>query len=96
MIKTISAALLAVSMLAAPAMAAGAARTDTAPVLNANAKMHTPHARIHAQPKLLKSHAQIVRPHHKHVRHHRLHNKMSARTQHHAAKATIKHLGQRG
>jgi Ni/Co efflux regulator RcnB len=67
MIKTISAALLAVSMLAAPALAAAGksdeVRTKATPVkasvLNANAKMG--------------------RHHHKHYRHysHRHHNKMA-------------------
>jgi hypothetical protein len=71
MIKTISAALLAVSVLAAPAMA-GAARTVThaAPViksvqvkpsvLNANAKWGRHHHRHHGW-------------HHRHHRHHRTH-----------------------
>ncbi|WP_375412437.1 His-rich protein BRANT [uncultured Bradyrhizobium sp.] len=65
MIKTISAALLAVSVLAAPAMA-GTAKTHAAPaiksvqakpsVLNANAKMGHHHRHGH---------------HRRHYRHHR-------------------------
>ena len=55
MLKTISAALLAVSVLAAPALAAGTGKTTQAPVtkaaqvkpsvLNANAKMGRHHVR---------------------------------------------------
>jgi hypothetical protein len=67
MLKTISAALLAVSVLAAPAMA-GTARSPAAPaakftqmkpgVLNANAKMGRHHRHGY---------------HHRHYRHHRHH-----------------------
>ena len=75
MFKTISAALLAVSVLAAPALAATSGKTNEAPVtkqapiktgvLNANAKMGGHH----------KSHV-------KHHRHHRSHKKMSAHKTH--------------
>jgi hypothetical protein len=68
MLKTISAALLGIFVLAAPAMAAGAGKTTPAPVikavqvkasaLNANARMERHHHR-----------------HHRHVRHHRLHKR---------------------
>jgi hypothetical protein len=68
MFKTISAALLAVSMLAAPAFAATAGKTVQAPVkssvLNANAKMGKHHT--------------------SHVRHHRHHFKYAAKRTHHA------------
>ncbi len=66
MLKTISAALLAVSVLAAPALAAGTSKTAVAPVtksatvsksaLNANAKMgrhHVKHARHHHSHKMI-------------------------------------------
>lgn len=71
MLKTISAALLAVTVLAAPALAANAAKTVQAPVtksatvkdpLNANAKMGHHHVR-----------------HHSHYKHHRSHKKMAAK-----------------
>jgi hypothetical protein len=84
MLKTISAALLAVSVLAAPAIAATAAKTTEAPVtksatvtpvkknpLNANAKMGGRH---HA---------------HHHMRHHRSH-KMSKI--HKSSKFSAKHV----
>ncbi len=73
MFKTISAAVLAVSMLAAPAFAAGKiAQTPAKPepaktsVLNANAKMG--------------KHAHST----KHARHHRHHVKYTAKRTHHA------------
>jgi hypothetical protein len=77
MFKTISAALLAVSVLAAPALAATAGKTVQSPItksatltksaevkkdpLNANAKMGRHHAR-----------------HHRHHKHHRFHKKVAA------------------
>jgi hypothetical protein len=80
MLKTISAALLAVSVLAAPALAAGQGNTAQAPVtkvqqvkssaLNANAKMGR-----------------------RHVRHHRHHKHAGALKKHHIAKVTTKHGG---
>jgi hypothetical protein len=82
MLKTISAALLAVSVIAAPAMAANSDKTAQAPAaktkqlkpsaLNANAKMGD---------------------HHKHFRHHHSHRHMSALKTHKISKVTIKHPG---
>ncbi|KIZ42913.1 MULTISPECIES: hypothetical protein [Rhodopseudomonas] len=90
MIKMMSAALLAVLLLAAPAMAAGTVRDHSATALDANAKMmHAkPHARMHVRHKAVKSHVRIVRPHHKRLRHH------SLRQHHqiHVSKAMIKHV----
>jgi hypothetical protein len=72
MFKTISAALLAVSVLAAPAFAATSGKTDAAPVtkqapvktsskakagvLNANAKMGSHHTRHHKHYRHLSQH----------------------------------------
>ncbi len=82
MLKTISAALLAVSVLAAPAFAAGAGKTAQAPVtksapvkqsaLNANAKMGRHHVR--------------------HASHHRFHKKMATRKVHQSSKIAAKHV----
>jgi hypothetical protein len=82
MLKTISAALLAVSVLAAPALAAGTDKTAQAPVtksaqakpsaLNANAKMGSHHVK-------------------KHVRHHRAHKKMAAHKAQ-SSKIAVKHV----
>lgn len=69
MLKTISAALLAVSVLAAPAMAAGHGRGA-----------HNPEFRsVHVAPSVLNANARWDRHHHrhhhKHFRHHyRFHN----------------------
>ena len=60
MFKTISAALLAASFLAAPAMAAGPGRTTHAPVIKA----------VHVKPSVLNANARMGRHHHKHFRHH--------------------------
>jgi hypothetical protein len=86
MLKTIAAALLAVSVLAAPAMAAG--RTSPAPVikagqvkqsvLNANAKMGRHHHR--------------GRHHVKHPRRHHAHKRVGAHKTHQFSKVTIKHV----
>jgi hypothetical protein len=73
MLKTISAALLAISVLAAPAMAAGiakdnvkttpVAKTVQAPVINA----------VKAKPSVLNANAKMGRHHHRFHRHHRFH-----------------------
>jgi hypothetical protein len=62
MFKTISAALLAVSVLAAPAMAAGHGRTTHAPMIKA----------VHVKPSVLNANARMGRHHHhqKHFHHH--------------------------
>jgi len=60
MFKTISAALLAVAVLAAPAMAAGPGRTTHAPVIKA----------VHVKPSVLNANARMGRHHHRHFRHH--------------------------
>jgi len=85
MLKTISAALLAVSILAAPVMAAGAAPTTAQAAatvqvkkdpLNANAKMSRHHVRHHRHHKIFK---------------HRAHKKMSA-TIHKSLKVSAKRV----
>jgi hypothetical protein len=97
MLKTISAALLAVTVLAAPALAASTTKTTQAPVtksatatksaqvkkdpLNANAKMGRHHVR-----------------HHRHHKHHRFHKKMAAKV-HKSLKVSAKpvtHPAKRG
>jgi hypothetical protein len=83
MLKTISAALLAVSVLAAPALAAsGNARQAPVvktlqvkpSVLNANAKMGHHHR------------------HHIHHRHHRVYKQTGALKKHQSSKVAIKHI----
>jgi hypothetical protein len=86
MLKTISAALLAVSVIAAPAFAAGQNKAAQAPVsktaqaplaqtANPNAKVDT---KSNAKPGVLNANAKMGRHHHKHYRHHRHHKKMGA------------------
>lgn len=88
MLKTIAAALLAVSVLAAPAMAAS--RAPQAPVvkagqikpsvLNANAKMGRHHGHRHG------------RHHVKHFRRHHAHKRIGAHKTRQFSKVMIKHV----
>ena len=81
MLKTISAALLAVSVIAAPAMAASSDKTAQAPV----AKTGT------VKPSALNANAKMGD--HKHFRHHRSHKHMSALKSPKVSKVTVKHPG---
>ena len=85
MLKTISAALLAVSVAAAPVMAAGSSKTTQAPA--AKAAQVKPKADAQVKPNALNANAKMGR---KHVRHHRAHKKVSAVKTHQSSKATIK------
>jgi hypothetical protein len=76
MLKTISAALLAVSLVAAPAMAAGSSKTTQAPP--AKVAQVKPKADAQVKSNALNANAKMGRHHVKHVRHHRAHKKMSA------------------
>jgi hypothetical protein len=82
MLKTISAALLAVSVLAAPALAAGAAKSTHAPVVKTE----------QAKTGVLNANAKMGRHHHKHFRHHRSHKHMGALKTHKFSKVSIKHV----
>jgi hypothetical protein len=79
MLKTISAALLAVSVLAAPAMAATTGKTAPAPVIKP----------VQVKTSVLNANARMDR-HHKHFRHH--HKHIGALRTHQFAKVTIKHV----
>jgi hypothetical protein len=90
MLKTISAALLAVSVLAAPAIAASAAKTAQAPV----AKSATAAAQVKKDP--LNANAKMSHRHH--VRHHSFHKKMVGKF-HKSLKVSakpVKHPAKRG
>jgi hypothetical protein len=80
MLKSLSAALIAVTMIAAPAMAAGPAKADKA--------VATPVKQVKSNPR--DAQARMVRHHHRHVRpHHRFHHKMGMnKTFKHTAKVT--------
>ena len=87
MLKTISAALLAVSMLAAPAMAAGVANNTTAPVIKSVQVKKT----VQVRPSALNANAKMGRHHHRQFRHHRFHKRMGALNTHHFSKASFAH-----
>lgn len=82
MLKTISAALVAVSVLAAPALAAGQAKTAQAPVIKAEQVKQT-------KPSALNANAKMGRHH---VRHHRYHKHMGALKTHKFSKVSTKHV----
>ena len=90
MFKTISAALLAVSVIAAPAMAASSDKTTQAPAAKT---AEVPAAKTkQVKPSALNANARMGH-HHKHFRHHRSHKHMSALKTHNVSKVTIKHPG---
>lgn len=70
MFKTISAALLAVSVLAAPAFAGGHAATRHAPAIK-----HVQVKSVHVRPSVLNANARMGHHHHhhRHVHHHGFH-----------------------
>jgi hypothetical protein len=86
MFKTISAALLAVSVLAAPALAATADKTAQAPVNKSEQAKP-------AKPSPLNANAHMGRHHARHDRHHRSHKDMGALKTHKFSKVSIKHTG---
>jgi len=88
MIKTISAALLAVSVIAAPAMAAGTGKTAQAPAsksVQAPVIKNVQTKNERAKTGLLNANAKM---HHKHYRHHSHHKEMGALKTH--AKVSFK------
>ena len=91
MLKTISAALLAVSVLAAPVMAASSDKTAQAPATKSvQVKPSVLNAK-QVKPNALNANAKMGR-HHRHYSHHRSHKKMTALKTHQVSKATIKHV----
>ena len=91
MLKTISAALLAVSVLAAPVLAASPDKTAQAPATKSvQVKPNALNAK-QAKPNALNANAKMGR-HHRHYSHHRSHKKMTALKTHQVSKATIKHV----
>jgi len=91
MLKTIAAALLAVSVLAAPVMAASPDKTAQAPATKSvQVKPSVLNAK-QVKPNALKANAKMGR-HHRHYSHHRSHKKMTALKTHQVSKATIKHV----
>jgi hypothetical protein len=88
MLKTISAALLAVSVLAAPAFAAGTDKTAQAPVTKSAQVSKS----AQVKKSVLNANAKMGRHHVKHARHHRLHKKMATYQAHQSSKIAVKHV----
>ena len=82
MLKTISAALLAVSVLAAPALAATGKTTQAPAPKSAQVKSSA-----------LNANAKMGRHHVRHASHHRLHKRTVERKAHHSSKIAVKHVG---
>ena len=90
MFKTISAALVAVSVLAAPVLAAAPGKTTQAPVTKT---VQAPVIKAdHAKSKFLNANARMGRHHHKQFRHHRHQRHMGMLKTHAAPKLVVKHL----
>jgi hypothetical protein len=97
MLKSISAALIAASLIAAPAMAAGPAKT--ADKTNAPAAITKPvttaDSKLQVKSNVRDANAKMGRHHHRHMRHHhRSHHKfgLNKTFKHTAIKATASHI----
>jgi hypothetical protein len=92
MLKTISAALLAVSVLAAPALAATSDKTAPAPV-SKTVQVKPVNKAAQVKPSVLNANAHMGRHHARHFRHHRFHKHIGALKTHQFSKVSIKHVG---
>lgn len=90
MFKTISAALLAVSVLAAPALAASPAKSTQAPVTKTTTQAPVIKAE-QTKSKFFNANARMGRHHHKHLRHHRQPKHIGMLKTHGTPKLAIKH-----
>ena len=90
MFKTISAALLAVSVLAAPALAASPGKTTQAPVIKAEQSKPVIKAE-QSKSKFVNANARMGRHHHKHLRVHRHQKHTGMLKTHGTPKLVIKH-----
>jgi hypothetical protein len=95
MLKKISAALITISMLAAPAMAAGSQKTATAPVTKSVTapitKSVAPVAKLQVKPSVRNANAKMGRHHHRHF--HKHYSAIKTHKIHKVAKVTVKHVG---
>jgi Ni/Co efflux regulator RcnB len=82
MLKTISAALLAVSVLTAPALAAGTDKTVQAPVTKS----------VQTKASVVNANAKVGRHHVRHASHHRFHKKMATHKMHRSSNVAAKHV----
>jgi hypothetical protein len=88
MLKTISAALLAISVLAAPAMAASTAKPAHAPITKTT---QAPVIKsVKAKPSVMNANARMDRHHHRFHRH--FHKHMGAYKAHQFSKVSVKHV----
>jgi hypothetical protein len=87
MLKTISAALLAVSVLAAPAMAASSDKTTQVPV----AKQAPVAKTTQVKPGVLNANAKMGNQR-KHLRNHRSHKHVGVIKTHNVSKVTTRHV----
>jgi hypothetical protein len=78
MLKKISAALLAVSILAAPALAAGSRKIADAPLIKTTQTNATQAKTTQPKASVLNANAKMGKHHRTHHRHHRHHKKMGA------------------
>ena len=95
MFKTISAALLAVSVIAAPALAASTGKTATAPAARtatAPVAKTTTAPVIKAEPSKSKALNANARMGHKQIRHHRHYKQMGKLKAHATPKLAVKHI----
>jgi hypothetical protein len=88
MLKTVSAALLAVSVLAAPALAATTQKTTPAPAAK-SASVGKP---TQVKKSALNANAKMGRHHVRHSTHHRSHKKMATYKLHKSSKVAAKHM----
>jgi hypothetical protein len=88
MLKTVSAALVAVSVLAAPALAAVTEKTPVAPVTK-SAAVGKP---AQVKTSTMNGHARMARHHVRHSSYHRFHKKMVTHKVHKSPKVAAKHL----
>lgn len=91
MLKTISAALLAISVLAAPAMAASTAKNTATTAPAPIAKTQAPVIKsVKAKPGVMNANARMGRHHHRFHRH--FHRHMGAIKAHQFSKVSVKHV----
>jgi hypothetical protein len=88
MLKTVSAALLAVSVLAAPTLAATGQKTPPAPVAK-SASVSKP---AQVKKSAFNANAKMGRHHVRHSTHHRFHKKMATHKMHKSSKVATKHV----
>jgi hypothetical protein len=94
MLKTLSAALLAISVIAAPAMAGTTDKTAPAPVTKTAPAINSVKAKDTVKPAVMNANARMGKHHHRFHRHHRYHKRFHRHFHKHAGThMTGKHVG---